>query len=185
MFTQNKLHGTYQKETHLTIRKDAAVTSTKTPQPELPVKLFKTARAWEAWLARNGTHSKGLWLRIAKSGASLKSLSYDEALEVALCYGWIDGQKKALDEVSWLQRFSRTTRSIWSKINCAKAERLINEGRTQPTGLAAIEKAAPIEDFEALLLENVKAKAFYETLNNQNRCAIHFRIQGAKSPRRA
>jgi uncharacterized protein YdeI (YjbR/CyaY-like superfamily) len=175
------------------------VTSKKTPQPELPVKLFKTASAWEAWLARNATHAKGLWLRIAKKGASLKSLGYDEAIEVALCYGWIDGQKKALDGVSWLQRFSpRTARSIWSKINCAKAERLVTEGRMQPTGLAAIEKAkengqwerayagqrsaAPIEDFEALLLKNVKAKAFYETLNSQNRYAIHFRIHGAKKP---
>jgi uncharacterized protein YdeI (YjbR/CyaY-like superfamily) len=175
------------------------VTLKKTSQPELPVKLFKTVSAWEAWLARNGALAKGLWLRIAKKGASLKSLSYDEALEVALCYGWIDGQKKALDEVSWVQRFSpRGARSIWSKINCAKAERLITEGRMQPTGLAAVEKAkengqwerayagqrsaAPIEDFEAFLLKNVKAKAFYETLNAQNRYAIHFRIQGAKKP---
>jgi uncharacterized protein YdeI (YjbR/CyaY-like superfamily) len=175
------------------------VTSKKIAHAEPPVKLFKTATAWEAWLSRSGTKAKVLWLRIAKKGASLKSLSYDEALEVALCYGWIDGQKRALDEVSWLQRSSpRAARSIWSKINCAKAERLITEGRMQPRGLAAVEKAkengqrerayagqrseAPIEDFEALLLKNAKANSYYETLNNQNRYAIHFRIQGAKKP---
>ena len=154
------------------------MTSKKTTQPELPVKRFKTVSAWEAWLADNGALAKGLWLQIAKKGATLKSLTYDEALEVALCHGWIDGQKKAFDEVSWLQRFSpRGARSIWSKINRAKAERLITEGRMQPSGLAAIEKAkangqweraydgqrtaAPMEDFEALLMKNAKANAFY------------------------
>ena len=112
------------------------------PQPRLPGKLFKTAGAWEVWLARNGDLEKGLWLQIARKSAPLKSVTYDEALEVALCYGWIDGQNKALDEHSWLQRFSpRGTGSIWSKANRAKAERLLLEGRMQQSGLAAIDRA--------------------------------------------
>ncbi len=169
-----------------------------TPQPDLPLKLFRTVSAWDSWLGKNGTRAMGLWLRIAKQGTSLRSLTYEEALEVALCYGWIDGQKKALDSVSWQQRFSpRGRRSIWSKTNCAKAERLIAEGRMKPMGLAAIERAkengqweraydgqraaAPQEDFEAALAESPRAKAFYEALSSQNRYAIYFRIQGAKS----
>jgi len=173
------------------------VTSKETSQAGLPVRLFKTVNAWDAWLSQHGTLAKGLWLQIAKRGASLKSVTYGDALETALCHGWIDGQKKALDEVSWLQRFSpRGARSIWSKVNRAKAERLIDEGRMQPSGLAAIEKAkangewgraydgqrtaAPTEEFETLLAERPRAKAFYQTLNSQNRYAIHFRIRGAK-----
>jgi len=89
------------------------------PKPaELPVRLFKDAAAWEAWLARQHAKSAGLWLRIAKAASNVKSVSYAEALDVALCYGWIDGQKKTLDDATWLQKFTpRGKRSIWSKIN--------------------------------------------------------------------
>jgi uncharacterized protein YdeI (YjbR/CyaY-like superfamily) len=168
-------------------------------QADLPVKLFRIVGAWETWLSKNASRSKGLWLEIAKKGSSLQSLSYDEALEVALCYGWIDGQKKAFDSKSWLQRFTpRGPRSIWSKINCGKVERLIEEGRMQPSGLAAVDQAKangewerayggqrtvePAEEFIALLAKRPNAKAFYETLNAQNRYAIHFRIHSAKKP---
>jgi len=173
--------------------------SKKTAQPELPVLLFKSVGPWKTWLTKNAARSKGLWLRIAKKGSSLRSVTYDQALEAALCYGWIDGQKKSLDDASWLQRFTpRGPRSIWSKINCARAERLMEEGRMKPAGLAAVERAkangewekayegqrtieAP-EDFIRLLAVRPKAKVFYETLNRQNSYAINFRIHSAKKP---
>jgi uncharacterized protein YdeI (YjbR/CyaY-like superfamily) len=125
------------------------MTSKKPIQADLPVKLFTTASAWETWLSKNAARSKGLWLQIAKKGTTLRSLTYNEALEMALCYGWIDGQKKALDGESWLQRFTpRGPRSIWSKINCGKAERLIEEGRMQPAGLVAVEQAKANGEWE-------------------------------------
>ena len=167
--------------------------SAGTSRSELPTVLFKNQGAWQSWLVRNSNLSRGIWLRIAKKSSGLKSVSYPEALEVALCYGWIDGQKKAFDETSWLQRFGpRGPRSIWSKINRSKAEELIRQERMQTSGLVAIEKAkengqwekaydsqktaVPAKDFEKALKGRPKAKAFYETLNSQNRYAILFRI---------
>jgi uncharacterized protein YdeI (YjbR/CyaY-like superfamily) len=163
----------------------------------LPVAHFKNQKAWKAWISKHYSVSDGVWLRLSKKSATLKSLSYQEALEVALCYGWIDGQKKTYDEQSWLQRFSpRGRRSIWSKINRSKAERLVQEGRMHQAGLAAIEKAkqngqwekaydsqktaTPAKDFEEVLHDRPKAKAFFESLNSQNRYAILFRIHNAK-----
>src|SRR5437763_12885062 len=110
-----------------------------TPKPaELPVRLFKDAAAWEAWLARQHAKSAGLWLRIAKAASNVKSVSNAEALDVALCYGWIDGQKKAFDDATWLQKFTpRGKRSIWSKINREKVQRLVESGRMQSPGLEA------------------------------------------------
>ena len=100
------------------------------PKPaELPVRLFKDDAAWEAWLAKQHGKSAGLWLRIAKAASNVKSVSYAEALDVALCYGWIDGQKKAFDDETWLQKFTpRGKRSIWSKINREKVQRLVESG---------------------------------------------------------
>ncbi len=163
---------------------------------ELPI-LFKNQRAWKAWIAKHYDSSEGVWLRLSKNSAALKSLSYQEALEIALCFGWIDGQKRAYDEESWLQRFiPRGSRSIWSKINRSKAEKLIREGRMQQPGLAAIERAkqngqweraydsqrtaAPAKDFEEILSRRPKAKAFFESLDSHNRYAVLFRIQNAK-----
>jgi uncharacterized protein YdeI (YjbR/CyaY-like superfamily) len=168
-------------------------------EKDLPVKLFKDPKAWEAWLAKHFNSSTGLWLRLAKKGAGLQSVSYQEALEVALCYGWIDGQKKSFDEESWLQKFTpRGPKSIWSKINRAKALELIAKGRMRAAGLAAIEKArengrweaaydshrtaAPPGDFETALNKSPKARAFFAALNSQNRFAILFRIQTARKP---
>lgn len=148
-------------------------------------------------MAGHNDTSAGLWLRLAKKGATLPSVTYAEALDVALCHGWIDGQKKKWDDESWIQRFTpRGPRSIWSKINRAKALGLIEEGRMQAGGLAAIERAkangrwtaaydshrtaqVPPE-LEAALGRNPKAKAFFEALNSQNRYAILYRIQTAK-----
>lgn len=163
----------------------------------LPIILFEERDAWEAWLAKNGASLPGTWLRLAKKGVELKSISYAEALDGALCYGWIDSQKKSFDAESWLQRFTpRGAKSIWSKINRGKAIGLIESGRMRAAGLAEIKKAkadgrweaaydshrtaVPPEDFEAALDRSPKAKEFFLTLNSQNRYAILFRIQTAK-----
>ena len=172
----------------------------KTPQtdyPSLPVHLFKNAKAWETWLQKHLNFPTGLWIRIAKKSAKLQSVSYQKALEVALCYGWIDGQKRTYDEKSWLQKFTpRGPKSIWSKINRAKALELIRGGRMKSAGLGAIESAkkngrwdtaydshrtaVPPSDFQTALNKSAKANAFFATLNSQNRYAILFRIQTAK-----
>lgn len=173
------------------------VTPTQQPAPDLPVVLFTHQKDWEAWLAENFNSSPGLWLRLAKKSAGLQSVTYQEALDTALCYGWIDGQKKSSDEASWLQKFTpRRPKSIWSKINCAKALELIEGGRMKPAGFAAIEQAKadgrweaaydsprtamPPDDFQKALDLNPEARAFFATLNSQNRYAILFRIQTAK-----
>lgn len=148
---------------------------------------------------KHGASSGGVWLQLAKKGAPLTSVSYAEALEVALCHGWIDGQKKSYDADSWLQKFTpRGARSIWSKINREKALGLIESGRMQAAGLAQIERAkadgrwedayepastATVpEDLQAELDRNPAAKAFFETLKGSNRYAILFRVQTAKKP---
>jgi uncharacterized protein YdeI (YjbR/CyaY-like superfamily) len=165
----------------------------------LPVQLFEDKKDWEAWINKNHMTSAGLWLRIAKKSAHIRSLSYAEALEVALCYGWIDGQKKTYDEATWLQKFTpRGPHSIWSTINREKAQALIRQGLMKPAGLNAIERAKENgrwetayasqskitipEDFQAELDKNRKAKAFFAKLNSVNRYAILFRLQTAKKP---
>jgi uncharacterized protein YdeI (YjbR/CyaY-like superfamily) len=164
--------------------------------PDLPILPFKTQRAFGAWLKKYYAKSPGVWLKLAKQGSS-PSVTYAQALEEALCYGWIDGQKQAFDEDWWLQKFTRRgPRSIWSKINRDKALALTAAGRMQPAGLAAIEAAkmngrweaaydsqrtaALPDDFAAELDRRPKAKAFYATLNSANRYAIIFRLHSAK-----
>jgi uncharacterized protein YdeI (YjbR/CyaY-like superfamily) len=160
---------------------------------------FATQEKWEAWLEQNGSTSSGAWLRLAKKGAAAATVSYAEAVETALCYGWIDGQKRAESEHHWLQRFTpRAARSIWSKINRAKAEALMASGRMRPAGLDEINRAkqdgrwdaayssasnATIpDDLREALDANPKAKTFFATLNSQNRYAVLFRIQNVKKP---
>ena len=164
---------------------------------DLPVRLFKDDAAWEAWLAAQHDKSKGLWLRIAKAASNVKSLSYAEALDVALCYGWIDSQKKTFDDTTFIQKFTpRGKRSIWSKINREKVQRLIESGRMQPAGVEAVERAKANgqwdaaydshrtagvpDDFQRALDAHPQAKAFFATLNSTNRYAILFRIQTVK-----
>jgi len=166
---------------------------------ELPTILFESQPAFEDWLKNNAASSAGVWLRFAKKGSGIASASYDEAVESALCYGWIDSQAKSYDEKTWIQKFTpRGKRSIWSKINTEKAEALIAAGQMTPAGMKAIETAkqngnwdkayapqsaaSPPEDFVSALEQNANAKAFFETLNSQNRFAILFRIQNAKKP---
>jgi len=163
----------------------------------LPVVPFATQAAWTAWLAERYATSPGLWLRIAKAASGIDTVTYQEALNVALCYGWIDGQKGSFDDTWWLQRFTpRGPRSRWSKINCAKAEGLIASGAMQPAGLAQVEQAkadgrweqaydshrtATVPDDLAAALEaNPEAAAFFKTLNSANRYAILYRVGEAK-----
>jgi uncharacterized protein YdeI (YjbR/CyaY-like superfamily) len=160
---------------------------------------FSNQSEWENWLAQNGGTSTGIWLRIAKKGAEPPALTYEQALESALCHGWIDGQKRADDEKYWLQRFTRrSAKSIWSKLNKDRAEALIAAGRMLPSGMREIEKAKEDgrwelaytsasnsvvpDDLRAALDANPKASAFFATLNSRNRYAILFRVQNAKMP---
>src|SRR5580698_7999762 len=111
-------------------------------QDQLPTLFFASAPEWEAWLEREHERADGLWMSIAKRGAPRPTVSYSDALDVALCFGWIDGQKRALDAHHWLQRFTpRGARSRWSQINCDRARALIEAGRIRPAGLAQIERA--------------------------------------------
>jgi uncharacterized protein YdeI (YjbR/CyaY-like superfamily) len=113
-----------------------------TRTPELPVIPFASREAWETWLEEHHVTSDGLWLKLAKKGSGLESVSLAEALDVALCYGWIDSQAKGFDDVYWLQRFTpRRSRSKWSKVNRGKVSKLIEEGRMRPAGLREVERA--------------------------------------------
>lgn len=160
---------------------------------------FATARAWNVWLAAHHGSSTGVWLRLAKKGSGAASITYAEALDLALAWGWIDAVKKGLDDESWLQRFTpRGPRSIWSKINREKALALVAAGKMNPPGLAAIERAkangrweaaydsprgaSVPEDLAAALAKSARAAKFFATLDARNRYAILHRIQTAKKP---
>ena len=164
--------------------------------PSIP---FASPAEWEDWLEDNHALSDGVWIRMAKKNAGIESVRYPEVLESALCFGWIDGRREALDERYFLQRFTpRRSRSKWSRINREKAEWLIAEGRMRPAGLAEVERAKADGRWEAAyqgqksstvpddlkreLDARPKAKAFFAELNSQNRYAILYRLQDAKKP---
>jgi uncharacterized protein YdeI (YjbR/CyaY-like superfamily) len=166
---------------------------------EPPLKEFRTRAAWQKWLERHHGVDTGVWMKFAKKGTGVTTVTYAEALEVALCFGWIDAQVKRLDETYYLQRFTpRRTRSKWSKINRESATRLIESGMMRPPGLAEVERAkadgrwdaaydSPAsagvpEDFERALARSKKAREFFATLSSANRYAILYRIQDAKRP---
>ena len=169
------------------------------PMPDdLPIQHFEDQKAWEEWLVANAD-GKGIWLRIAKKDSGIASVNYAQALEVALCHGWIDGQKRGYDERFFLQRFTpRRPRSLWSKINIGHVERLIAAGRMQPGGLREVEAAKAdgrweaayrsFSDMEvpaelaAALKKNKKAKAFFDQLDRTNRYAFCWRVHTAKKP---
>jgi uncharacterized protein YdeI (YjbR/CyaY-like superfamily) len=163
----------------------------------IPIIEFKKAESFETWLQKNHDNSNGLWLKIFKKDSGEKTISYAEALDIALCYGWIDGQKQAFNEQAWLQKFCpRRAKSIWSKVNIGHVERLINDLRMKPAGLKAVEKAkadgswekaydSPSkmtipEDFLKELSKNKKAEAVFKGLNKTNLFSIGFRLQTAK-----
>jgi uncharacterized protein YdeI (YjbR/CyaY-like superfamily) len=169
----------------------------KLPDP-LPVLPFADAAGWEIWLIANAV-SKGLWLKIAKKGSGIATVTYDQALDVALCHGWIDGQKRGFDGDYFLQRFTpRRPKSLWSKINIGKVERLIAEGRMRPGGqrevdaaqadgrwAAAYDGARNMEvppELAAALAKNKPARTFFETLDKTNRYSVCWRVQTAKKP---
>jgi uncharacterized protein YdeI (YjbR/CyaY-like superfamily) len=160
---------------------------------------FKSSVDFRRWLENNHAKSDGIWLRIFKKGSKEKSLTYAEALDQALCYGWIDGQTKSFDELSWLRKFTpRRAKSGWSKINTQHVERLAKAGAMAPAGLEAvavakadgrwasaydsIKKAVPPADFLKELAANQKAEAFFKTLNKVNVYSIVYRLQTARKP---
>jgi uncharacterized protein YdeI (YjbR/CyaY-like superfamily) len=172
------------------------MTPKKDPVTETP-RLFATPAQWEVWLQKNHRTTPGLWLRLAKKGSRLRSVTYAEALEIALCYGWIDGQKRGESKQAWLQGFlPRSEKSIWSKINRQKALALLASGRMRPAGRQAIDaakkngmwdaaydspKSATVpQDFQNALDASPRAREFFQVLDGANRYAVLFRIQTAK-----
>jgi uncharacterized protein YdeI (YjbR/CyaY-like superfamily) len=160
---------------------------------------FASPAEWEAWLEANHATSDGVWIKMAKKGSGIESVRYPEVLDSALCFGWIDGRREALDNRHFLQRFTpRRPRSKWSRINRDKAERLIAEGRMRPAGLAEVERAKADgrwdaaydsqrtskvpDDLQRELDARPKAKASFAELSSQNRYAILYRLQDAKKP---
>jgi uncharacterized protein YdeI (YjbR/CyaY-like superfamily) len=166
---------------------------------ELPKKFFRDKKALDAWLEKNHGKSPGLWLQIAKKDSGRKSVSYPEALESVLCYGWIDGQKKPESEATWLQKITpRAKRSMWSQVNCQKAKGLIAAGLMRPAGLAEIERAktdgrwenayesfssATVPpDFEKALKKSPRAHAAFNTLTRTLKYSVLWNIHAAKKP---
>lgn len=170
------------------------------PVPDdLPIVPFESAAAFEAWLEREHERARGVWVKMAKKTSGIATVTYAEALEVALCVGWIDGQKRSFDEDWFLQRFTpRKPRSRWSKINTGHVERLLAAGRMRPAGLAQVEAARadgrwtdayggqadarPHPDFQAALDASPRAAAFFATLRGSRRYAFVYRVGDAKRP---
>ena len=168
-------------------------------ETDLGIVAFSSAKQWKQWLAKNHARSNGIWLRLFKRTAAVPTVPYDEALDEAICYGWIDGQLKGYDEESWLRKFTpRRPKSVWSKRNRAHAERLMKAGRMRAAGFKEIEAAQQNgrwksaydpastmvvpDDFLRELAKNKRAKAFFNTLNRANVYAIAWRLQTAKTP---
>jgi len=159
---------------------------------------FQSASQWDKWLAKNYSGSKGIWIRFFKKASDVSSINTSDALDVALCYGWITGQAKPYDEKSWLGRFvPRRPKSIWSKINTKRAEQLIRQGRMKSAGLKQVTEAKKDgrwgraysppstaklpEDFIKALEKNGKARAFFKTLNRANIYSVIFRLENTKN----
>lgn len=166
---------------------------------DLATARFRSPAAWESWLERHHAASPGIWVKFGKAGSGVASITHPEALEVALCFGWIDGQTASLDARFWLQRFTpRRPRSKWSRINCAKVLALQAAGRLRPAGLQEVESARSDgrweaayasqrtievpDDLEAEFEAHPRARRQFEALDSQNRYAILYRIQDAKRP---
>ncbi len=166
-------------------------------KPDYPIFPFASQSKWADWLAQQHDKSAGVWMKLAKKDSGIASITITEALDVALCYGWIDGQRLSFDEKYYLQKYvPRGPRSIWSKINVGKVERLIKNKQMKPAGLKVVEAAKADgrwakaydgqrtmtvpPDLQKALDKNKKAKVFFATLNSVNRYAILFRIHNAK-----
>lgn len=172
---------------------------TKAATPDLPIQAFAAPKAFTSWLAKHHKSSSGIWVRLFKIKSGVPSITYAEALDVALCYGWIDGLKKTYDTDSWIQKFTpRRPKSIWSKKNREHVERLVKSGMMRAAGIKEVEAAkadgrweqaydSPSNmvvpaDFLKELARNKKAEAFFKTLNKTNTYAIAWRLQTAKKP---
>lgn len=170
-----------------------------TVSSELPVLPFASGVEWEKWLEKNHESAKGVWMRFYKKSSGFPTITWADAVPIALCFGWIDSQAKGYDETSYLQKWTpRGPKSMWSKINTEHVERLIKLGKMKPAGLAAVEAAKSDgrwarayespknmkvpEAFVKLLEKNKKAKTMFESLNKTNTYAIAFRLQTAKKP---
>ena len=170
-----------------------------TAKRDLPVIAFESQEAFEVWLGSQASDGRGLWLKIAKKSSGIVSISRDEAVDAALCHGWIDGQLDSFDDDYWLIRFTpRQSTSIWSEKNRARALELVALGRMRPAGLSEVERAkkdgrwdkayagqgtAQVpDDLMQALSKSKKAKAFFETLDSKNRYAILYRVHNAKKP---
>lgn len=171
----------------------------KTATKPMMKRLFRSQTHWHSWLEKNHEEPDGLWVHFAKKGSGLVTVTYDEALETALCFGWIDGQLRTHDEKTFVRKFTpRRARSIWSKVNRTKAEKLIESGRMQPAGHRAIERAREGGEWDSAYdsartatvppdltsaLEKAKgAAAFFAKLDRANRYAMLWRIQTSRSP---
>jgi uncharacterized protein YdeI (YjbR/CyaY-like superfamily) len=169
------------------------------PKQGLPIVAFASAADWEGWLDEHHATAPGVWVKFARKASGIPTVTYAEAVEAALCYGWIDGQAASFDDTHHLQRFTpRTARSKWSKINQARVLSLIEAGRMKPAGLAAVEQAkqdgrweraydppstaSVPDDLQAQLDLHPRAAAFFATLDGQSRYAILYRIHDAKRP---
>jgi uncharacterized protein YdeI (YjbR/CyaY-like superfamily) len=174
-------------------------TVAKPPSDEMPIVAPGSAKAWETWLRKQHAGSNGVWLRLVRKAPDVASFTHAEALDAALCYGWIDGQARGETTTTWLCKFTpRRKRSLWSKNNRKKVEALIAEGRMRPAGLAEIERAkqdgrwdaaydswseaTPPPDLVAALDADPRARTAFETLDRRNRYAILFRTHTAKKP---
>ena len=171
-----------------------------TTSNEIPVLFFKNQNQWHDWLDKHYTLTSGIWLKMAKKASGIPSVTYDEALDEALCYGWIDGQLKSFDSEYYLQKFTpRRPKSMWSKRNIGKIAELTAAGKMRPSGIAEVDAAqkdgrweqaydSPSnmkmpDDFQAALDQNSKAKEVFSTLNKTTVYAFLWRIQTAKTPK--
>ncbi len=163
----------------------------------LPILLFPTPSDWSGWLEKNHETSPGIWMKFAKKNSGIISITYDQALDIALCFGWIDSMVNTYDEKTYVQKFTpRRAKSMWSKTNVEHVKRLLEEGKMHPAGLKEMERAqsdgrwqaaydspaasTPPDDFMQELKKSPKSLAFFETLNKTNRYAILWRLQTAK-----
>ncbi|MEA2704906.1 MAG: hypothetical protein QOD63_2851 [Actinomycetota bacterium] len=166
---------------------------------DLPVIAFPSQDDWRAWLDEQHATSEGLWLKVAKKDTGIATVTYDEALDVALCYGWIDGQRNRFDDTWFLQRFTpRRARSKWSQRNCAKVATLTDQGLMRPAGLREVDRAKADgrwdaaypsqrdlvvpDDLQAALAADGAAREFFDALDRTNRYAILYRLHDAKKP---
>jgi uncharacterized protein YdeI (YjbR/CyaY-like superfamily) len=169
------------------------------PKENLTIIHFESQEDWEAWLQENYETSGGIWIKLARKESGIESVSRQEALDIAICYGWIDGQAASFDDDFWMQRFTRRRpKSKWSKINCQKATELIAQGKMKAPGLAEVESAkrdgrwdkaydsqrtmTVPDDLQKKLDENTRASEFFANLDSKNRYAILYRIHDAKKP---